>query len=105
MSRTIRRKNAWDFYAYDFEWDDELGGCRRVWHAPNSREYKLAKSKYHRDNRTYSNSSVPHWFTNLYWERGFRQQSREAIHNWCKNPENTEMMAPVFKRSIGWYYW
>lgn len=103
MSRTKRRKNAWNFESYDYV-NLEDSGWTTIWNDPNSKEYKLDKVKYHKDKYN-SCMSVPHWFTNLYWERPFRQENRQAIHRWMMSSDDDSMTVPVFKREVGWYYW
>ena len=104
MSRTIRRKNAWDFDPSEFVRNNNDDGWTTIWYPPNSQEYKIEKSKYPIDKRTY-NSGVPHWYTNLYTERPFRQQTRTEIHIWMKNPDELEIMTPEFRHDVGWDYW
>ncbi len=103
MSRTIRRKAAWDFDPSDYV-RDPVHGFQHVRYSKNTPEYNKEKAKYHSDKPRYF-SGVPHWYTNLVWERSFRQQTKEIIHHWSMNPDNIECLIPPFKRSIGWYYW
>ncbi len=103
MSRTYRRKNGWDNPTYDFSYEIN-GFVQKIYYSKNSKEYHLAQVKYHRDNSNYR-KSAPHWFVNLFCERKLRQQSKQELKKWLKNPNEIEPMVPLFIRDAGWKYW
>ena len=102
MSRTLRKKNGWDVPTYSYEITDD-GIWIKHYYAKNSDEYKRKKSKYHRDGSIYG-GSVPHEWINLNRERPLRQQSKQVLNKWVKNP-NSEPLIPLYRRDAGYYYW
>lgn len=103
MSRTYRkRKTGYDKDIYVWEDGDFYPyGFRRKSIGKDHPEYKRLSAQYHKDG---SGNGVPHVYTNLNWERKHRSQTKAEIQRWKDNPEH-EVMAPLFRRSIGWTYW
>ena len=109
MSRTFRRKNSqWNFqwHLQDTVWEkSKYGGIfqRDILIEKHSKEYKKRWHNYHDDRNQNRQQGVPHWYTNLYFERSFRQQHKREIKKYlsCTDYED---MGPCFKHSIG-YWW
>jgi len=110
MSRTFRRKNCqWDFqwHLQDTVWEkSKYGGqfLRDILIEKDNEEYRRRWHSYHDDRNQNGQQGVPHWYTNLYFERKFRQQHKREIQKYLSLAEYEEM-SPRFKRSIGyrWY--
>lgn len=102
MSRTYRRKNeTWDFCAHDYVW--EHGFLQKVRMDLKSLDFKQKKAKYHSD--SYRGWCVPHWYVNMFFERGDRRRTKKEIQKWMKNPENYEVLLKPHMKDAGWSYW
>ena len=98
MSRTYRRRKgsakqrAYGSLAeYTVEYIRVPGNTwctyARVPMDPNTKEYKIKRSKYYRDKTHNFKDPGPSWFRNLFHTRPLRRAFRRELAKWGKNPE------------------
>jgi hypothetical protein len=100
MSRTYRQKEGrkyFNFYAKLFfcsEWKMSEHGCREDFpYAKNSREYLRSSALFHRDGGSDSHNG-PHWFINLYCERGQRREARRELGKFLLDQNHEVSLLP-----------
>lgn len=109
MSRTYRLKNAHDYWHDDlavWEWHVSKYGGQFLYRRnmqPHEQEYQKGKAKRHKDGRGHG---VPHWYTNLYFERSFRRNAKSELKKFISK-QNTEedVILEKFRHGIGYQYY
>lgn len=100
MSKTVRRKKSvWDFE--DSEYDFNI--FQRISMDKNSKKYKVKKNRFHSD--SYSTWCVPHWYITAFYEKAYRQHTKNEVYKWMKNPEVYEPVIHKYFKDAGYNYW